>query len=283
MPNRKISHDLKLAALRLHQHGAMPLSDILQCLGISRMTFFRVQKIFCETGDVVKPQSAYRGRLRIQNHADVHYLIELIQHRPDWFLNELQGLLERNRFISVHYTTIHRELLRAGISLKKFRKVASERNEDLRADFIRQMARYEPEELIFIDKASKDERTPVRRYGHGPRSEQASIIGPFVHGKRLSAVAAMSTDGVIAGKVVLGSFDQVRYIEFIELFVVSIWLVNLLSGLNYYVQLPLCTRWPGKHSVLVMDNARIHHGEEICELVMQHGASNSMTTLDFLL
>jgi len=93
----------------------------------------------------------------------------------------------------------------------------------------------------------------------------------------------MSTDGVIAGKVVLNSFDRVRYIEFIELFVVSIWLVNWLSGLNYcHVQLPLCTQWPGKHSVLVMDNACIHHGEEIRELVMQHGVSNSMTTLDFL-
>ena len=31
-----------------------------------------------------------------------------------------------------------------------------------------------------------------------------------------------------------------------------------------------------------MDNACIHHGEEIRELVMQHGVSNSMTTLDFL-
>jgi len=94
MPNRKILHDLKLAALCLHQHGAMPLSDILQCLGISWMTFFCVQKIFHETGDVVKPRSAYRGRPRIQNHADVHYLIKLIQHCPDWFLDELQGLLE---------------------------------------------------------------------------------------------------------------------------------------------------------------------------------------------
>ena len=142
----------------------------------------------------------------------------------------------------MHYTTIHRELLQAGISLKKLCKVASEQNEDLRADCIWQRARYEPEEHIFIDEMSKDEWTPVRRYGHAPRSERASIIGPFVRGKQLSAVAVMSTDGVIAGKVVLGSFDRVRYIEFIELFVVSIWLVNLLSGLNYcHVQLPLCT------------------------------------------
>ena len=107
MPNCKISHNLKLAALSLHQHGAVLLSDILQCLGIFQMTFFHVQKIFHETGDVVKPQSAYCGHPWIQNHVNVHYLIELIQHCPDWFLNELQGLLEKNCFINMHYTTIH--------------------------------------------------------------------------------------------------------------------------------------------------------------------------------
>ena len=84
------------------------------------------------------------------------------------------------------------------------------------------MAWYKPEELIFIDETSKDEWTPVRRYDHAPRSKQASIMGPFVCGKWLSAVAAISTDDDISGKVDLGSFDWARYIEFIESFVVSI-------------------------------------------------------------
>ena len=100
------------------------------------MTFFHVQKVFHETGDVVKPQSAYCGHPWIQNHVDVHYLIELIQNCPDWFLNEIQGLLEKNCFINMHYTTIHWELLQAGISLKKLCKVASKWNENLCADFI---------------------------------------------------------------------------------------------------------------------------------------------------
>ena len=32
------------------------------------------------------------------------------------------------------------------------------------------------------------------------------------------------------------------------------------------MQMPLTTPFPGPLSVLVMDNARIHHGEEILEL-----------------
>ncbi|KAG2336012.1 hypothetical protein BDR05DRAFT_1006255 [Suillus weaverae] len=107
MGNRKISPDLKLAAIRLHERGILTTREILECVG-----------------DIVKPHSEYIGRPRALNIEDVAYLTELIQHRPDWFLDELAGLVQRNRFISLHYTTIHRELHCAGISLKKLRKVA---------------------------------------------------------------------------------------------------------------------------------------------------------------
>lgn len=36
-------------------------------------------------------------------------------------------------------------------------------------------------------------------------------------------------------------------------------------------QLPLCTPFPGYLSVLVMDNARIHHGDEILALTERFG------------
>ncbi|KAH7921101.1 hypothetical protein BV22DRAFT_992269, partial [Leucogyrophana mollusca] len=126
---RIISPDVKIAALRLYEAGHIGLGDILDCVGFSRRTFFRVRKLYSETGDVVKPRSAFRGRPRKLNLEDLRYLVELIHHRPDWFLDELEALLSCNRFIAIHYTTVHRELVRAGISLKKLRKVAKERNE----------------------------------------------------------------------------------------------------------------------------------------------------------
>ncbi|KIK39960.1 hypothetical protein CY34DRAFT_53141, partial [Suillus luteus UH-Slu-Lm8-n1] len=62
----------------------------------------------------------------IFNLEDLHYLLELINHCPDWFLDKLTTLMRHNRYIAVHYSTIHRELKRAGISLKKLRKIAKE-------------------------------------------------------------------------------------------------------------------------------------------------------------
>jgi transposase len=113
MNNRKFLPDLKLATIRLHKRGILTTREILECVVFSRRTFLRICKLYRETGDVVKTRSEYIGRTRALNVEDVTYLTELVQHRPDWFLDELAVLMQRNRFISLHYTTIHRELHRA--------------------------------------------------------------------------------------------------------------------------------------------------------------------------
>ena len=136
MPFRKISRDLKLAAVRLYQGNHLPLDDILDCLKISESTFYRVLSLWNTTGDVVQHTFAICGCPRILHFDDVDYLKRLVKARPDWFLDELLSLLETNRFISAHYSTIHRELVRANISTKKLKTIAAERNENLRADFI---------------------------------------------------------------------------------------------------------------------------------------------------
>ncbi|KAJ6525183.1 hypothetical protein B0H19DRAFT_1339972, partial [Mycena capillaripes] len=94
---------------------------ILACVGFSRSTCFRVPRLWRTTGDVVRPQNR-TGRPRLLHHDDIGHLISLIHHRPDWLLDELLHLLKDNRFISVHYTTIHRELQHAGMSTKKVLK-----------------------------------------------------------------------------------------------------------------------------------------------------------------
>ena len=55
-------------------------------------------------------------------HMDIDYLKRMIRHCPDWFLDELQYLLQTNWFIAAHFTTIHQKLVQAGISNKKIFK-----------------------------------------------------------------------------------------------------------------------------------------------------------------
>jgi transposase len=216
MVNRRISADVKKAALRLYLHNVLSLDDILACCDISRATFFRAWRLWQETGEVAKRPSALRGRPRLLHTDDLRYLLTLIAARPDWFLDELLNLLKTNRFISVHYSTIYNALVRAGVSLKKLRIIAQERSEPLRADFIRRMAMYTPDQLGFLDETSKNERTLHRRRGRARRNARAAMKGKFVRGRRLSATGVMTIDGVIACDVVVGSMTRVRLLQFLE-------------------------------------------------------------------
>jgi len=149
MGYRKISPGLKLAAMKMYNKGLMDLDDILDCVGFKERTFYWVLRLYQETGEVAKPKSNLRGCPRKLHINDSTYLLTLVNHHPDWFLDELEGLLRTNRFISIHWTTIQQTLEHAGISIKKIRRIAQERDKDLRADFVRQMGQYSPDEIGF--------------------------------------------------------------------------------------------------------------------------------------
>ena len=166
MPFRKISSDVKVAAINLHDTGIFAVENLCHLVGFSVQTFWRIHRLWVETGDVVTHNYGYcHGRTRILHIDDVQYLIRLICHRPDWFLDELLNLLQHNRFISIHYSTIHCELVWCGVSRKKLKVIALERNEERRMAFIHKMAQYEPEELGFLDETLKNNKTPSRHHG----------------------------------------------------------------------------------------------------------------------
>jgi len=229
MPFRKLSRDVKIAAMRMYDADLLPLATILDFLNFSRRTFFRIRALWLETGDVVRHTDGVKGRPRLLHYSDVDYLKRLIRHRPDWFLDELQYLLQTNRFIAVHFTTIHRELVRAGISRKKIKKIASERNENLRADYIAQMAQYSPEQLGFLDEVSKDERTFARARGRSRKGTRAVQKGVFVRGRRFSATGLLTLDGMISNTVVEGSMNRALFLEYLEFTVVRFILIPMVG------------------------------------------------------
>ncbi|KAF8955220.1 hypothetical protein BDZ97DRAFT_1907773 [Flammula alnicola] len=228
MPFRKISRDLKLAAIRMYESEILVLPDILDCLQISKSTFYRILDLWNTTGDVVRHTTGVRGRPRLLHFDDIDYLKRLINARPDWFLDELLFLLATNRFVSMHYTTIHRELARARVSSKKLKKIALERNENLRADFIRHISRYSAEQLGFLDELSKDERSSFRPCG-----------------RRFSAEGLLTIDGMISNTVVEGSMTRDMFLHYLEFTVVrtssilSTWPPQLTYMSSDTIMLPL--------------------------------------------
>ncbi|KAF9487827.1 hypothetical protein BDN71DRAFT_1485239 [Pleurotus eryngii] len=158
---RKISSDVKIAAINLYERALLPLEDILDCCEFSQCTFFHILHLWRTTGSVEKPPHRLHGRRKLLAPDDVEYLLWLVQHRSDWFLDELVNLLNENRFISVHFLTICHELSCAGYSLKKLKKIAAKCNKNKCAAFVYHMSQYTPDQLSFIDETSKDDWIPA--------------------------------------------------------------------------------------------------------------------------
>ncbi|KAJ7705048.1 hypothetical protein B0H17DRAFT_851725, partial [Mycena rosella] len=69
-----IHQDVKIAALNLYEGGLLSLPQILDAVGFSERTFYRILYLWRTTGDVAKGKSTTRGRPRLLHHNDLEYL-----------------------------------------------------------------------------------------------------------------------------------------------------------------------------------------------------------------
>jgi len=135
-------------------------------------------------------------------------------------------------------------------------------------------SKYSPNQLIFIDESSKDERTLSRHYGYSLRNTHAVEKTVFVRGKRYTMLPALSLDGIIALDIMEGSCDKQRFNKFImDKVVCRVRCILLLIVIDSLLslQLPQMRPYPEKHSVIVLDNAQIHHNADWIDMVKNAG------------
>jgi transposase len=217
MVYRKISNDLKEAALRLKARGRDTAQEISQITGFCTRTLYRARQRKLLTGSVAPAQAIGRGRPRSLLRRDCDYLLRLARHKPTMFLDEYAQRLQQNRELSVCITTIHRSLERAGLNLKHVQKMAAERDPLLRANFVRQIGQYPANYLLSIDEVSKDDRTYTRLWGRAQVGRRAEQHAPFVRKRRYSMIAALALDeGIVASRVLEGSFTHDTFMEYLR-------------------------------------------------------------------
>lgn len=216
MPYRKISNDLKEATIRLLARGQDSLEDILDIVGMSESTYRRALRRIRETGSVACPQPISKGRPRRLLREDEDYVLALMKHNPTLYLDEYADLLNQHRAITVSNASICRLFAHHGVTLKRSKKIASERNALARADFIRRISRHPIHTVLCIDETSKDERTYFRANARSLRGQDAEVAAPFVRGRRYTLLPALDITGMVAYKVCEGSFDRELFIAFLR-------------------------------------------------------------------
>ena len=80
MPYRKISKDIKIAAMHLYEDDILSKPAILDYLSISSWTFDHILALWNAMGEVVRETNGIHRCPRILHFSDVEYLKHLIRH-----------------------------------------------------------------------------------------------------------------------------------------------------------------------------------------------------------
>jgi len=100
------------------------------------------------------------------------------------------------------------------------------------------------EQVVFIDESGINSKLSNPTHGYAPKGQAIPFPVKPGRAENVSLLPAITIDGYISCDVYRGGVHQDQFYEFIAESV-----------------LPKCNRFPGPKSIIVMDNARIHHGD----------------------
>eukprot|EP00732_Lithocolla_globosa_P001273 Lithocolla_globosa_v1_NODE_605_length_3613_cov_11.564362.p2 type:complete len:303 gc:universal NODE_605_length_3613_cov_11.564362:2613-3521(+) len=233
-----------------------PFTSIVRSLNIPDQTARDIVKLYDEEDDVEYRSNA--GRLRLVGPVGMNNLTRILLECPTVVLDELQEALLRvtGNFVSI--STICRCVHRLGFTRKKIQYIALAQD---RYHFVyyRSVMHFlvtHLDQLIFIDETGVDLRNARRMHGYSLRGLSVLRRLPYIHrGIRHSSIAALTTDGIIGLHTTTGTNNRFSFLRFLDEQI-----------------LPVLQPYPQPRSILVLDNASIHHVAEVRSIIETYGA-----------
>lgn len=226
-------------------------SDISQLLCVSERTVRRFVTLFQRTGDI-KPKSYRHGPPKLMGDYEQLLLLRLILSYPGIYLHEIQARLTATLGVTISPATICRTLKFMGCTRQVLQHIALQRDEEQRARFMAEVSVYDPSMLLWIDESGCDRRHSMRKRAYAIRGKPPRDHRLLSRGIRYSAVPIMSLEGVHDVCLLEGSVNGEKFEEFIRSCLLPI--LQPFNGVN-------------AHSVVIMDNASIHHVDGVTDLI----------------
>ena len=110
---------------------------------------------------------------------------------------------------------------------------------------------HKKEQFVWLDETSCDNRNYMRKYGYAMRGDTPRCHRLLARGNRISAIAAISTEGLLAVELTTGTVDADIFFDFVR------------GGI-----IPLMNPFDGSspNSIMVLENCSIHHVSEIADM-----------------
>ena len=220
-------------------------------LGVSPSTVYRTEHRFDTEGTVEKRPYPERQSGKALSQNDEFLVLELVIERPGIYLHEIRRELQTSSGTDVSIATICRFLHKCGFTRTKIQA------EELRHKYKTAMELYKSPMLVFVDETGADRRDSLRKFGYSLRGKRTRAQKLIARGHHISAISAMSTNGILECQFHNGTINGDKLYSFVE--------NSLLPHLMPF-------NGTNEHSVVIMDNASIHHIQDISELIASVGA-----------
>jgi len=125
--------------------------------------------------------------------------------------------------------------------------IARQRDDYLRVLYAYNVSQYDSNMLIFIDETGADKRNLLRKQGYSISGKPAKKHKLLHRGQHISVIAAISAKGMLGYKMHYESVNGEMFYKFV--------LSHLVAHLQPFDGRNIL------HSVVILDNASIHHTE----------------------
>lgn len=166
----------------------------------------------------------------------------LLDEQPWLYLDEIRDFLLDSYDVDVCISTVYNMLQHIMFTRKKLRVVAAQQNDELRREWQYNLQEFTAEQLVCVDESGSDDRTGDRFKGWASSGARAVVRRWLSNRKRVSVLPAYTLEGYIASITFEGSCTA-----------------DIFEGFLIDHLLPLCNPYPAPRSVVVLDNASVHH------------------------
>lgn len=212
------SADIRWRAIVLYSFYGHDVEYVHYHLGVAPRTIRRWIVLFDTTGDVVEKKEVGDDERKKARWAPevVEAVSKYVTDHPTFYFEELQRFVVETYPDTKHvsFSTICRVLrFDMGLSRKKLTRAAREAVPmEIRDYFLRLGVFYtHPNQLVFVDETSKNGRDAFRHYGWSARNTKCVVNLPCGRGKRISVIAALSTQGFIGWGATDGTFRRSEF------------------------------------------------------------------------
>ena len=259
-PGRTVAYSEDLSWRIVYQRYGLQLSywKIAMNLNVDQSTVCRIISRFDTTGDVKKAKhpKGQSHHLQKLTEIDQRLIIEVVLDQPGIYLHEVQQHILEETGTSISLSSICNFLNKQGFSRQKMVRVSIQRSDELRAKFRENTSIFSPDMFVFIDETGTDRRDCLQKLGYSLRGQPATALKLYSRGQHISALAAMSVEGVLECTMVEGGVCGDVFKTFLEEKLSP--LLHPFNGTN-------------PNSIIVMDNAAIHHVDGVVELLENLG------------